>query len=831
MASTNPGNISNKLLSTVAIAENNVWAVGTYNNGSVDRTLIEHWNGNNWTTVTSPNVGSSNNNLTGVAALSATDIWATGTYGNTGSGTQRTLTMHWNGGVWTIVTSPNIGSGSNRLRGMHAVSATNVYAVGFACPTNCTSDSTTQSLILRWDGTSWSTVTVPNYQNQNNYLYNISGDSPNNLWTIGEHNTCWGCAASTHTLHYDGTAWTIVNSPNVGSSTNTPQDVAVLANDDAWFVGQYYDAPNARWKTLIEHWDGTAWSVVSSPNQNVSYNDLHSVVAISPNDIWAVGEWQASSSLTLHWDGTAWTIVPNPDGVSGTNVLNGVSALSSNYVWAVGTNSDHTLIQLYSDSCATPTISLSPTSTLTSTSTPTVPSSTTSTPVPTCELEWSITGSDNPGTQANRLLDVAAQAQDDVWAVGTYNNGSADKTLVEHWDGSEWNVVDSPNIGSVDNTLVSVSVVSASDIWAVGTYFDSVGQSDRTLTLHYDGIEWSVIYSPNIGSGNNRLHGVYATATDDVWGSGFACNGDCLATFPESQSLILHWDGTAWSIVTVPNTPGQNNYLYKIAGSSGSNIWTAGEHNTCWGCAASILTLHYDGTTWSIVDSPNAGNSTNTPHDIAVIAEDDAWIVGQFYDGVWKTMTLHWNGTEWSVVASPNLNSSYNDLGGVAAISSDDIWAVGEWGGSDALTMHWDGTEWNVVNSPNSEIGTNALYGVSALSSEYVWAVGMNMSSSELTLTQLYSDPCDTPTPIPTSTAAATETPEATGTPASTETPIETPTDIPEATPTACNIVFTDLAVDSTFYKYGRCLACPGIISGYPDGTFRPSNSVTRGQL
>jgi hypothetical protein len=35
----------------------------------------------------------------------------------------------------------------------------------------------------------------------------------------------------------------------------------------------------------------------------------------------------------------------------------------------------------------------------------------------------------------------------------------------------------------------------------------------------------------------------------------------------------------------------------------------------------------------------------------------------------------------------------------------------------------------------------------------------------------------------------------------------------------------------STFYHYIHCLACLGIINGYPDGSFKPNANVTRGQL
>jgi hypothetical protein len=42
---------------------------------------------------------------------------------------------------------------------------------------------------------------------------------------------------------------------------------------------------------------------------------------------------------------------------------------------------------------------------------------------------------------------------------------------------------------------------------------------------------------------------------------------------------------------------------------------------------------------------------------------------------------------------------------------------------------------------------------------------------------------------------------------------------------------YSDVLPGSTFYSYVRCLACRGIISGYEDGTFRPNNLITRGQL
>jgi len=78
--------------------------------------------------------------------------------------------------------------------------------------------------------------------------------------------------------------------------------------------------------------------------------------------------------------------------------------------------------------------------------------------------------------------------------------------------------------------------------------------------------------------------------------------------------------------------------------------------------------------------------------------------------------------------------------------------------------------------------------------------------------------PCPTQTPMP---------PTLTATRTSTMTAIVTST----STSTACPIQFNDVDENNTFYANIRCLACRGIISGYADGTFRPNNQVTRGQL
>jgi photosystem II stability/assembly factor-like uncharacterized protein len=102
------------------------------------------------------------------------------------------------------------------------------------------------------------------------------------------------------------------------------------------------------------------------------------------------------------------------------------------------------------------------------------------------------------------------------------------------------------------------------------------------------------------------------------------------------------------------------------------------------------------------------------------------------------------------------------------------------------------------------------------------------------TLTVTGIDACPTATPVPTSQATSTRQATATsGTSQPTQTAQRTGTTTAVVTTTAtpCTISFSDVPADSTFYPFVMCLACNGIISGYDDGTFRPFNDITRGQI
>src|SRR5215212_10061127 len=58
--------------------------------------------------------------------------------------------------------------------------------------------------------------------------------------------------------------WRIVASPNPSSADNVVEGLAPVTANDVWAVG-WYDSGNYTPRTMTQHWDGTAWSIVPSP--------------------------------------------------------------------------------------------------------------------------------------------------------------------------------------------------------------------------------------------------------------------------------------------------------------------------------------------------------------------------------------------------------------------------------------------------------------------------------------------------------------------------------------------------------------------------------------
>lgn len=349
---------------------------------------------------------------------------------------------------------------------------------------------------------------------------------------------------------------------------------------------------------------------------------------------------------------------------------------------------------------------------------------------------WSVVASPNEG-EAGRLHAVAAVSAIDVWAVGESQNRSTVRGLTEHWNGTSWTIVPS-SYPQQDSELRGVAAASSSDVWAVGF---SLGLSPyRTFAEHWDGTSWSRVPTPNRASIHNYLTAVTAVSSTDVWAVGFT-QAPHAST---ERTLIEHWDGSSWSIVESPN-PGpklDENELLAVDALAPNDIWAVGYYRGSTDLNDHTLIEHWDGASWSIVGSPDA-DVNNKLYGVGTVGASDVWAVGESFDvNPGSTLIEHWNGSAWSVVPSPAPGSS-SVLRAVAAVSSGDVWALGgtaEVGifPTDTLAEHWNGSAWSVAPTPPSPDSNDSFNGAGAISSNDVWGVGIAQPLNDLTLTEHY---------------------------------------------------------------------------------------------
>jgi hypothetical protein len=353
--------------------------------------------------------------------------------------------------------------------------------------------STAEPLARRCDH--WKVVPGANPSSTNGSLYGVGGDAPNDVWAVGAYQS--SSSFRTFAERWDGSAWSDVQTPNAGTGDNGLVAVAALSSSDAWAVGYSNPTSTAQTRTLIEHWDGTAWKVVSSESPG-QLSALGGLAAESPNDVWAVGAYfnEAGNQQTLveRWNGKVWKVVSSP----------------------------------------------------------------------------------SPGSAYNGLSKLAVVTPKDIWAVGSSGNGNTSQTLVERWDGKIWQVIPSPNVtNAIYNSLAAIVAINANDLWAVGSSESYDGYETSTLVERWLGSSWQIVASPDVGTHGSSLADVSALSANDLWSVGsYIDPSDFL-----SRTLIEHWNGKAWRVDKSPSPGSVEDQLHAVT-RVGATLWSVGNQNS-----------------------------------------------------------------------------------------------------------------------------------------------------------------------------------------------------------------------------------------------------------
>jgi YVTN family beta-propeller protein len=325
---------------------------------------------------------------------------------------------------------------------------------------------------------------------------------------------------------------------------------------------------------------------------------------------------------------------------------------------------------------------------------------------------WSIAPSSNPGS-LDFLGDPTCSAPNDCIAVGYYENGSSEyQTLVESWNGTTWSVVPSPNEGTGYNMLNGIYCLNSSNCIAVGDYMS--GSAYQTLVETWNGSSWTIVSSPDKGSNYNYLFDVSCVDVNECQAAGYYEKGS------NYQTLIETYDGSGWSVMPTPDEGTGDNLLYSISCSDASDCVAAGNWNT--GSQYHALLETYDGSSWAITPSPNEGASESILGGVSCTSSTYCLAVGYDYNGsVYRTLANSWNGSTWSLDTTPNDGTLGSDLTGVDCLSQVECVAVGDYytSGSDTNTLVevLNGTSWKITPSSDpAGADNNELTGVSCAS-------------------------------------------------------------------------------------------------------------------
>jgi hypothetical protein len=350
------------------------------------------------------------------------------------------------------------------------------------------------------------------------------------------------------------------------------------------------------------------------------------------------------------------------------------------------------------------------------------------------------------------LSGVYCTARSNCWAFGLDAVGSGPiLTQALRWNGTGWHqatVPDPGGTGAGDSSEVSaVRCAAASECWAVGFDQKNSGPVLAEL-LRWNGSTWRAMAVPQPAgtrkTSRNQLTDVTCIAARNCWAVGsFGKSGS------GTQNLVLHWNGTKWTRVRVPEAGGASKQadseLNSIRCPTTSRCLAVGSYTT--GAAPGEpfnQVLTWNGRSWTAQRVRNPGTGTpdyeNTLVSIGCAAKTSCWAVGPRQatkvQGI-LNQVLRWNGRSWvrQRITQPGGTGSAakNELAAVTCTSTRNCWAVGSDGAfSRNQAQHWNGKHWALVATPDPSlpgvVPVDALFSVRCTDRANCWAVGAEES-------------------------------------------------------------------------------------------------------
>ena len=685
-------------------------AVGDYVNPSgTGVPLAERWNGTEWTVQSVPNPGGSGV-LSGVSCGGANSCTAVGNYVSS-LGTVVTLAEHWNGTSWAIQTTPDpAGASRSVLSGVSCTADGACTAVGYYV----NSSGTGQTLAEHWDASGWKIETTATPSGGGD-LARVSCSAATACTALGQ------ASGTTLVYRWDGSKWSsqMIAIP-AGATSTELNGVSCMGASACTGVGNWHEvrcnngqpscncfkSPGCTFRagTLVEQWNGSAWSVQSTlnPDGNERYVDLYDV-SCTATGCTAVGD-VLNGTLAEQSDGTNWTVEGTP-GLSGAGSLSSVSCTAAAACVAVGTGNGATLAEGWNGT------------------------------------SWAIQATTNPPGPANRSLSgVSCPTSTACTAVGSYTNTSGKQvTLAEAWNGTSWARQSTPTqTGATAGSLSGVSCATATACTATGDYEIPPGgnpPSELALAERWNGTSWTIQPTSSVGAGyDSVLTGVSCSSASACT----AVGDDYYNQGPQDALLAEQWNSTAWALQPAPIPSGTSSSAFSaVSCPTETACMTVGVSSL-----SDPLAERWNGAAWTIEPTPGGGSLNG----VSCPAANACTAVG----GLGTPVAEQWNGNAWTPNPVPlPAGNNGGQLSSVSCTTATDCIAVGYYNlmiGPDddpdlTLVEHWDGSAWTIEPSPNPPAVGAYLTGVSCTTATACTAVGhyQNGLNMDVTLVERYT--------------------------------------------------------------------------------------------
>ncbi len=329
--------------------------------------LVESWNGSSWSLgPQAPVPPGDGGGLFAVSCVNGADCWAVGAVlGVAGNGNpSATLIENWNGASWSIVPSPTPTGPDVEgavLQGVHCVSATSCVAVGFSTDD---SGANLHAVIEQWNGAAWTLVPAADTGQAFEQLSGVTCAATSDCWAVGNAGAVQqnpnflpifpGAVGDQGLIeHWDGSSWTVVPSTTEPSpSGGFLYGVTCTDAANCWASGATTDTSGMASGLLLQHWNGSNWSDSSSSVPDASTGGiLSSVTCVSSVQCWAVGSLGPfgggsgsnfrPQALIENWNGSSWSIEPSPN-VAALSFLDTVTCVRAVACLAAGSTATQT---------------------------------------------------------------------------------------------------------------------------------------------------------------------------------------------------------------------------------------------------------------------------------------------------------------------------------------------------------------------------------------------------------------------------------------------------------------------------------------------------------